>query len=73
MVQCHSINLSSMSSYPPRNETFTILMLGESFHSEELAGHQRKVDPKESDSLDRFAFVRWYVGKEFSLDSTEEA
>ena len=32
-----------------------------------------KVDPNESVSLDRFAFLRWYVDKEVSLDSTEEA
>ena len=32
-----------------------------------------KVYPHESGSLDRFAFVRWYVDKEVSLDSTEEA
>ena len=47
--------------------------LGEGFHSEELAGHRRKVYPNESGSLDRFAFLRWYVGKEVSLDSAEEA
>ena len=54
--------------------------LGEGFHGEELAGQLRKVDPNESGSLDRFAFVRWYVDlvegpngdkldKEVSLDS----
>ena len=47
--------------------------LGEGFHSEELAGHLWKVDPNESGSLDRFAFVRWYVDEEVSLDSAEEA
>ena len=41
--------------------------LGESFHSEELAGHLWKVDPKESGSLDRFAFLRWYVDKDVSI------
>ena len=52
---------------------FPILMLGEGFHSEELIGHLRKVDPNESGSLDSFAFVRCYVDKAVSLDSTEEA
>ena len=42
-------------------------------HSEYLSGHLRKVDPNESGNLDRFAFVRWYGGKEVSLDSAEEA
>ena len=31
-----------------------------------------KVDPNEIGGLDRFAFVRWYVDKEISLDSAEE-
>ena len=35
-------------------------------------GHLKKVDPNESGILDRFAFVRWYVDKDISLDSTEE-
>ena len=47
--------------------------LVEGFHSEELAGHLRKLDPNESGSLDRFAFVRWYVDEEVSLDSAKEA
>ena len=47
--------------------------LCEIFYSEELAGHLRKVDPNESGSLDRFAFVRWYVDNEVSLESSEEA
>ena len=46
--------------------------LGEGFHSEDLAGHLRKVDPNESGSLDRFDFVRWYVDEEISLESAEE-
>ena len=33
----------------------------------------RKVDPDESGSLDRFAFVRRYVDKEVSLNSAGEA
>ena len=33
----------------------------------------RKVDPNESGSLERFPFVRWYVDKEVSLESAEEA
>ena len=36
-------------------------------------GHLRKVVPNESGSLDRLYFVRWYVDKEVSLDSAEEA
>ena len=47
--------------------------LREGFHSEEMAGHLRKVYPNESGSLDLFALVRWYVDKEVSLDSVEEA
>ena len=47
--------------------------LGEGFHGEELAGHLQKVDPTESGSLDRFYFVGWYVDKEVSLESAEEA
>ena len=47
--------------------------LEESFHREELAGHQRKVEPNESGGLDSFAFVRWYVDKEVSLESAQEA
>ena len=35
-------------------------------------GHMRKVDPNESGSLDRFAFVRWYVDDKVSLDSAKE-
>ena len=50
-----------------------IKTLGGGGHSEDLAGHLRKVDPNESDSLDRFSFVRWYVDKEVSLESVEEA
>ena len=38
-----------------------------------MADHLKKVDPNESGSLDRFVFVRRYVGNEVSLDSTEEA
>ena len=32
-----------------------------------------KVYPNESGSLEHFDFVRWYVNKEVSLDSAEEA
>ena len=42
--------------------------LGKSFHSKDLAGHLRKLDPNESGSLDRFPFVRWYVEDEVSMD-----
>ena len=47
-------------------------MLGEGFHSEELAGHLHKLYPNEIGSLESFTFVRCYVDKEVSLDSTEE-
>ena len=50
-----------------------IKTLGDGGHSEDLEGHLQKVDPNESGSLERFAFVRWYVDKEVSLDSAEEA
>ena len=33
----------------------------------------RNLHPNESGSLDRFAFVGWYVDGEVSLESTEEA
>ena len=36
-------------------------------------GHLRKVYPNKIGSLDHFNFVVWYVDKEFSLDSAEEA
>ena len=46
--------------------------LGKGFHSEDLEGQLQKVDPNKSGSFDHFAFVRRYVDKEVSLDSTEE-
>ena len=58
---------------PPSKFVDFIETLGEVFHSEDLAGRLHKVDPNESVSLDYFSFVRWYVEKELSLDSTEEA
>ena len=45
----------------------------EDFHSKELEGHLKKIDPNESVSLDCFAFVRWYVDKEVYLESADEA
>ena len=45
-------------------------MLGKGFNSEDMVVQLEKLDPNESDSLDRFAFVRWYVDKEFSLEYT---
>ena len=33
----------------------------------------RKVDPNESEILDHFDFVRWYVDKEVSMEATEDA
>ena len=47
--------------------------LGESFHSEDLAGHLHKLDPNESGSLDCFSFMRKYVEEEVYPDSAEEA
>ena len=35
-------------------------------------GRPQKVDSNESGILDHFDFVRWYVVKEVSLESTEE-
>ena len=46
--------------------------LGEGFHSEELAGHLRRVGPNESGSLDHFPFIKWHVDMEASLNSTDE-
>ena len=33
----------------------------------------RKLEPNESGSLERFAFVRWYVDEEVFMGSVEEA
>ena len=38
-----------------------IEIIGVGFHGEYLTGQLRKVNPNESGSVDRFAFVRWYV------------
>ena len=38
-----------------------------------MAGQLRKVDPNESIFLDRFAFLRWYVDEEVSLESKEKS
>ena len=46
--------------------------LGEGFHSEELVGHLQKVYPNGYGGLERFAFVRWYMDKEVSLDYAED-
>ena len=46
---------------------------GEDFHSEELTGHLRKVDPNESVGLDHFVFVIWCLYEEVYLESAEEA
>ena len=35
--------------------------------------HLQKVDPNESGSLDCFAFMKWYVDNEVSLELSEEA
>ena len=58
--------------------------LGEGFHGENLVVRLWKVDPSESGSLDRFAFLRWYVElvedtdidkleEEVSIESTEKS
>ena len=47
-------------------------MIGEGFHSEELAGHLWKVELNEIGILDIFSFVRWYVDNEIALDSVED-
>ena len=46
--------------------------LEEGVLSEDLADRLRKVGLNKSGSLDRFAFVRWYVDEEVSLDSAEK-
>ena len=61
-------------SFLPSSKSFELIeTLGEGFHSEEMVGQMRKVDPNESGSLDLFIFVRWYVNEEVSLESTEES
>ena len=69
---------------PPIVKAFYLIdTIGEGFHSDNMVGHMQKVDPNESGSLDRFAFVRWYVNlvegpdgdileEEVNLESTEE-
>ena len=47
--------------------------LVEIFHGEDMSGHLHKIDPNKSGSFDRFFIVRWYVDKEVSLESTEDA
>ena len=42
-------------------------------HSEDLAGHLRKVYPNKSGSLDSFTFVMWYSDEEVSLYYVEES
>ena len=37
-----------------------------------MAVHLQKVDPSESVSLNRFAFVRWYVDDEVSFEYAKE-
>ena len=51
----------------PRIDNFVFL------YSEDRAFHLRKLEPNGSVCLDRFSFVRWYVDKEISLDSADEA
>ena len=46
-----------------------IEIIGVGFHGEDLTDQLRKVDQNESGSLDRFAFVRWYVDVEVSMVS----
>ena len=41
--------------------------------SEDLTGRLRKLYKNESGSLGRFAYVRWYVEEDVSLESTEES
>ena len=58
---------------PPSSKSVEFIeTLREGFHSKGLTGHLSKVDPNESGSLDHFAFVRWYLDKEVSLDCTYE-
>ena len=57
---------------PSSNFIDLIETLGEIFHSEELAVNLGKLYPNESGSLERFAFLRWYVDEEVSLDYADE-
>ena len=43
------------------------------FHSEEIEDYLSKVYPNETDSLDRFSFLRWYVDEEDFLDFADDA
>ena len=67
------INNGKAGVLPESRFVDLIETLGYGFRSKDLAVHLIKLDPNESVSLDRFAFVRWYVGEEVSLDSVEEA
>ena len=58
---------------PPSKFVYLIEKRGKGFYSEYLVGHLRKVYPNESGSLDYFDFVRCYMDKEVSMESTEEA
>ena len=60
-------------SFHRQNPLTWLKHLGRGVNGEYLAGHLRKVYPNESESLDCFASVRWYVDKKVSLDSVEEA
>ena len=67
------INHSYLTKWRRYQSGINILTPGKGFHSEELPGHLWKVDPNESGILEHFAFVRWNLDKEVSLDSVEEA
>ena len=58
----------------PLSKVFELIeTLEEGFESGDFDSHMWKVDLNESGRLDFFAFVRWYVVEEVSLDSVEEA
>ena len=67
-VDNEKAGILTLSKFVDSDET-----IEEGFHREDLAGHLQNVDQNESGSLDRFAFVRWYVDREVSMDSAEEA
>ena len=64
--------MGSMMSFHCQRKSELIETLGEGLRSEDLAGCLRIVNPNESGSLNRFAFVGWCVDEEVSLDSAEE-
>ena len=53
----NKIDYGNTGVLPSSNFVELVETLGESFHSEYLAGYLQKLDPNESFGLDRFDFV----------------